>query len=76
MTSPGLQDELIQYFIQLDESRQRRVVDIAKSLAGDRPPGVSGENMAKLAGLFTKEDMAEIEKAIEEGCERVDENGW
>ena len=32
--------------------------------------------LARTAGSLSRETADEMEKAIEEGCERVDERGW
>ncbi len=32
--------------------------------------------LARTAGSLSRETADEMEKAIEEGCERVDEHGW
>ena len=32
--------------------------------------------LAKLSGAWHKEEVDEMKKIIEEGCERIDENEW
>ncbi len=32
--------------------------------------------LTKLSGAWDKEEVAEMKKVIEEGCERIDENEW
>jgi hypothetical protein len=40
------------------------------------PEGVLGSSLLSLAGSVSGSDMAEIEAAIEEGCEKVNLGGW
>lgn len=60
---------VIELMASLPEEKQRQVVDYARSLRSEGK-SLSGEEIAKrLAGLFLKEDLEEIERAIEVGRE-------
>lgn len=41
-----------------------------------RPEGVPGEALKSFFGIWTPEEGAEMWKAIEEECRRVDPDGW
>ena len=45
-----------------------------------RLKGISQEErqaiLARTAGSLSRETADEMEKAIEEGCEKIDEDGW
>jgi len=38
--------------------------------------GVPAKNLLKYVGSISKEDLLLMEKAIEEGCERIDVDEW
>ena len=76
MVDTTLEQQLIEQIRQMDAKQQQQVLDFARSLA--RPRGLSGEEMIALAQrvAFPPDDLAEITQAIEEGCERIDLDGW
>lgn len=76
MVSPAIKDELLSRMERLPEKEQRRVLDFADTLAHTRPKGVPGEALAPLVGTLDEESARQMIKAIEEGCEQVDEGGW
>lgn len=59
---------------ELSEQKQEQVLRYARSL--QHPLGFSGNEFMQFAGLFPSEDLAEINAAIEEGCEQVDSSEW
>ena len=60
----------------LSPTDQHRVLDLAKSLARNRPVGVPGRSLLRFAGTIAPADLDAMRRAIEEDCERIDENGW
>ncbi|MBK8268638.1 MAG: hypothetical protein IPK83_10200 [Planctomycetes bacterium] len=54
----------------------KRVLEFVQSVKSKPFKGTSGEDMLALVGLIPPEDLKEMTDAIEEGCERVDANGW
>ncbi len=42
----------------------------------EKPRGVPGKKLLRFAGTMSHEDAETITKAIEEGCENIDEEGW
>jgi uncharacterized protein (DUF433 family) len=40
------------------------------------PHGVAGQQLLAFAGTIPSDDTALMRQAIEDGCERVDANGW
>ena len=75
MIEPSLKDVLYREIARLDEGDRRRVLDFARSL-GKVPRAGSGSSLLSLSGSVPDSDMAEIEAAIEEGCEKVNPGGW
>ena len=52
------------------KARPNRFVDYAESR------GASGENLLKFAGTISPEDLEEMRKTIEEGCENIASSEW
>jgi hypothetical protein len=76
MNSTVLEKEIIEQINRLAQDEQRRVLEFAKALAQSRPTGEPGKNLLKWVGCIPAQDLKEMEQAIEEGCERVDQNEW
>lgn len=78
MLNPIVERQIIEQLNQLDLSQQQRVLDFARELAAtSQPQGVPAEQViAAAAGLFTKEEVDEMMKAIEEDSERIDLDEW
>jgi hypothetical protein len=62
--------------------QQQSVVDFVVALrdglsqSKPLPQGTPVEALLALGGLFSPDDLDEIEKAIEEGCEQVEHGSW
>jgi len=69
-----LKDEIIEQVDRLDAPQQRQVLDFARRLTA--APAVPGRELLRFAGSFPAADLAEISRAIAEGCETVEPNGW
>lgn len=75
MGEPSLKDELNREILALDENDRRRVLEFARSL-GSRPRGTAPSSLLPLSGVLSESDVAEMEAAIEEGCEKVNPGAW
>lgn len=71
-----LKQKILNQLENLSYEKQQLILDLSRSLSNDIPEGVAGKDLLKFAGTITKQDLKEMEKAIEEKCERVDVNGW
>jgi ABC-type molybdenum transport system ATPase subunit/photorepair protein PhrA len=60
---------------RLSDDQQQRVLEFARSLA-TRPAGVPLADLMKFVGTIPKEDLLEMQRVIEEDCERIDAEGW
>ncbi len=63
----------------LDRPGKLEVLDLSEALSSRaRPPAERDTRAAllKYAGTISKEDLAIISEAIEEGCGKVNEEGW
>lgn len=76
MKTHSIRKQIADQIDQLPTEMQQRVLGYAHALASGRPKGISGEVLAQVAGTLRKRDAAEMRRAIEEGCERIDPNGW
>lgn len=76
MNKAMLKDEIIRQVDSLSPDLQERVLRFAQSLAEDKPHGVSGQQLIKLAGSLLPDDVAQMTEAIERDCERIDANEW
>lgn len=69
-----IKEEIIRQVDRLDSPSQQRVLDFARGLTS--PVGTPGRVLLKFAGLIDASDLAAISQAIQEGCEKVEPNGW
>ncbi len=76
MVDAGIRERIEQRLGRLRPQDQRRVLEFADALVLSRPRGVPGKEFVKFAGGMRPEDAREMLDAIEEGCEKVDPNGW
>ena len=77
MTGRVYEQELLEQVNKLDDERQQRLLNYARLL--NNVPDVRGETGKSLiasAGMFGKQDLEEMKRAVEEDCERIDWGGW
>ncbi len=70
---------VLESFDTLDRRGKLRVLDFARELSAEseaRRPRDTRKALLALAGSIPKEDLEEMRRAIEEGCEQVDEETW
>jgi hypothetical protein len=73
---PSITQEIVERLHELPAAQQKLVLDLVRSLASDKPQGVPAKDLLPLTGAIAAEDARQMTNAIEEGCERVDANGW
>lgn len=77
MQSRTIKSQIIREIDVLPIDMQKKVLDFVKLLSETKAPnGASGNKLAKLAGIMTKEDAQEMAEHIAEGCEKIDLNEW
>ena len=59
----------------LTEDQQQAVLRYVQSLKNGKPRGISGEELIRRASEVNipSEDLDEMKRAIEEGCEQIDD---
>ena len=76
MVHPAIQKRILNQLSQLAFEKQQQVLAFAEALGKQPIKGLPGNAYLRFAGLMDAEDATSIKKAIEEGCEQVDENEW
>ena len=76
MTTAALKHELAERLDSLAPADQRKVLDLARALAGRKRRGMKGEDLLPFTRGFSEEDLAVMQQAIEEDCEKVDPSEW
>ena len=68
----SIEQEIIEVVHRMTEDQQRELLEHARRMA--RPKGTPGKLAVQYARElnFSPDDLAEMEKAIEEWCERID----
>ena len=76
MVNFSMEEELHQHFILMSIAQQQLVLQFARFLSNQQPKGVKGSHLLSCAGSIPREDLLEMQSAIEEGCEKVDTDEW
>ena len=76
MVDPSLHREIFEQLGRLPVDQQRRVLEFVRTLASGEAVGVPGKEILRFAGMFDTADLKEMEKVIQEECERIDLNEW
>lgn len=74
--SISIKQEIIEQLDKLPIGMQKRVLDFTQALVLSMPKGMTGKDLMKYVGIISPEDAKAMQKAIEEGCEKVDKNEW
>ncbi len=69
-----LKDEIIEQVDLLPPPQQRSVLDFARGLR--TPPGAPGRELLRFAGSIDPADLEAISRAMQEGSEKTEPNGW
>lgn len=76
MVSQSIEVQLRDELSKLSLHKQQRVPEFARRLSSGLPPGTPGKDLLRFAGTISAQDAKQMRHAIEEGCERIDPNGW
>jgi len=74
--APSFEREILDELSRLSGEDTRRVLDFARSLSQTPPRGEPPAHLREIVGVIPGDDLAEMRRAIEDGCERIDPNGW
>jgi len=78
MTQPSIKQQILDDLDRMPPELQRRAQELVHGLAvsTSRPKGTPGKDLLRFAGILDEEGAREMERVIEEGCERVDLDAW
>lgn len=69
-------EKVVEHLKSLPYELQWRVLEFARALALSAPRGVPGYQLLRFAGAISLGDVGQMRRAIGQGCEQVDVNGW
>jgi len=78
MEQMSIKDQIAEALKELTPEQQAQVLAFTRRLHSPLPPAIPGEVLLARAREinFDPQDLKEISDAIEEGCERIDWDGW
>jgi len=78
MTEPSIKQQILDDLDRMSPELQGRAHDLIHGLAASdsRAEGTPGKDLLRFAGILDEEGAREIERVIDEGCERVDPDAW
>lgn len=76
MVQPAIKEQILSDLNRLSPEKQRRAAELVHGLVAMPPVGTAGRDLLRFGGTIDEETAREMMKAIEEGCEQVDPNGW
>ena len=76
MSDQTIQKQILDQLSKLPIEQQHQVLDFARTLAGAKSAGRSGQELMSFAGSISIADLNMMSQAIEEGCEQVNLNEW
>ena len=71
-----IRDTVIAEIDALPPDAQERVLRYVRSLASPEVRGVPGRTLVRFAGVMTRSEAAEMDRAIARACEGVDAGEW
>lgn len=69
-------NKIINELDNLNWEQQKKILDYLLWLKLSESKGTRGEELLVFSGAIDQEDLAVMEKAISEGCEKIDANDW
>ena len=72
----ALQNDILKELAHLTVEQQRQILNFSRFLTASKPVGVQGKRLLDFEGAIDKSDLDLVEKAVEEGCERIDAHEW
>ena len=73
MISPAMREKVLRELEKLGAADQKRVMDFMRALNSATPRGTRGSELIRFAGALPDRSVDEMMAAIEDGCERIDD---
>ena len=74
MTTAAINKEIMKYLSSLGKAKQEKVLDFLKSLVQDK--NASASQLLSFADSIPQHDLKQMQLAIHQGCEHIDEHEW
>ncbi|MCU0526884.1 MAG: hypothetical protein MUF72_18905 [Elainella sp. Prado103] len=66
-------DEVVEQLKVMPQPLQRQVLEFVRSLVKAEVQGIPGQQLLRFAGSIPSDDLQLMRKAIEQDCERIDD---
>ena len=76
MINISVEKQLREQLRYLPVKQQHQVLEFARALVKAKGHGSCGKDLIRFAGTIDSEDLIAIDKAIHEGCEKVNFDEW
>jgi hypothetical protein len=77
MIDPAVKSKILEDLERLPPDLQKRAQEMVHELARpSRPVGKPGTYLRDFFGVIDEQSAKEMERAIEESCERIDPDAW
>ena len=76
MNTQSIEESIKAYLKKLSLEEQQKILEFARSLNQSKLKGTRGKDLVKFASTIAKDDLIQMQKAIEENCEKVNKSEW
>lgn len=76
MTLATVKEQILSDLDRLSPEQQKQAAEFVRELVSSLPKGTPGRDLVPFVGTLDDTSAREMMGAIEEGCERVDADGW
>lgn len=76
MVVPAIKEQILNDLDRLSPDQQKRAAELVHGLVSPLPKGVAGRDLLRFVGTIDDVSAREMIEAIEEGCERIDQDEW
>ncbi len=76
MVQTAIRNRILADLDRLSPEQQRRAAELVHGLVSRLPAGASVDDLIRVSGTLDDDSARQMITAVEEGCERVDTDGW
>lgn len=76
MAHSTIQKQILADLERLSPDQQAQAASYIRALATSLPRGTSGDELMRFWGTIDAESAQEMLRVIDEGCGRIDSDGW
>lgn len=76
MNTKLISEEILKQLRQLEIEQQQQVLEFTRTLIRSRQAGVPGKSLVPFAGSIPGNDLELMQRAIDEGCEKIATDEW